>query len=469
MVLSALSNRVGGAAGAVTGLFADPVVRLGVTGLSRAGKTVFITSLIANLFYSGRMSQLRSAATVQIQSTFLQPQPDDTVARFEYERNLDALLAAILSWPDGAKTISQLRWSFRLAPSGMLSALSLPRMLHLDIVDYLGEWLLDIGLLDLSYEQWAAAALASAEKRREARAFYALLSGVDGSAPFDDVTASGLAVAYAGYLQQARRAGFSNLTPSRFLLLGELAGSPVLTFAPLLIGEAGKGSFQAEMKRRFEAYKSKIVKPFFRDHFAKLDRQIVLVDLLKSLADGPDAVADMERAMGAVLVAFRPGRRGFLKEVLRRKRIDRILFAASKADHLHHLHHLHHPALTAMVEALTQSARDKARFRGALTAAMSIAAMRSTAEMELSSDGRALPGEKGLEKFGGKTVGFYPGEFPNSSASVLYQARSDSLDWDSGLFADQNSAPSQLSLAPGVGPPHIRLDKAVEFLIGDLL
>ena len=461
MVLSALSDRVGGAAGAVTGLFADPVVRLGVTGLSRAGKTVFITSLVANLFHSGRMSQLRSAATVQIQSTFLQPQPDDTVARFEYERNLDALLAAILSWSDGAKTISQLRWSFRLAPSGMLSALSLPRMLHLDIVDYLGEW-----LLDLSYEQWAAAALASAEKRREARAFYALLSGVDGSAPFDDVTASGLAVAYAGYLQQARRAGFSNLTPSRFLLLGELAGSPVLTFAPLLIGEAGKGSFQAEMKRRFEAYKSKIVKPFFRDHFAKLDRQIVLVDLLKSLADGPDAVADMERAMGAVLVAFRPGRRGFLKEVLRRKRIDRILFAASKADHLHHLHH---PALTAMVEALTQSARDKARFRGALTAAMSIASLRSTAEMDLSSDGRALPGVKGLEKFGGKTVGFYPGEFPNSSASVLYQARSDSLDWDSGLFADQNSAPSQLSLAPGVGPPHIRLDKAVEFLIGDLL
>ena len=461
MVLSALSNRVGGAAGAATGLFADPVVRLGVTGLSRAGKTVFITSLVANLFHSGRMSQLRSAATVQIQSTFLQPQPDDTVARFEYERSLDALLAAILIWPDGTKTISLLRLSFRLVPSDMLSALSRPRMLHLDIVDYPGEW-----LLDLSYEQWAAAALASAEKRREARAFYALLSGVDGSAPFDDVTASGLAVAYAGYLQQARWAGFSNLTPSQFLLLGELAGSPVLTFAPLLIGEAGKGSFQAEMKRRFEAYKSKIVKPFFRDHFAKLDRQIVLVDLLKSLADGPDAVADMERAMGAVLVAFRPGRRGFLKEVLRRKRIDRILFAASKADHLHHLHN---PALTAMVEALTQSARDKARFRGALTAAMSIASLRSTAEMDLSSDGRALPGEKGLEKFGGKTVGFYPGEFPNSSASVLYQARSDSLDWDSGLFADQNSAPSQLSLAPGVGPPHIRLDKAVEFLIGDLL
>ena len=122
---------------------------------------------------------------------------------------------------------------------------------------------------------------------------------------------------------------------------------------------------------------------FSRDHFAKLNRQIVLVDLLKSLADGPDAVADMERAMGAVLVAFRPGRRGFLKEVLRRKRIDRILFAASKTDHLHHLQH---PALTTMVEALTQSVLDKARFRGALTAAMSIASLRSTACLLYTSD-----------------------------------------------------------------------------------
>ena len=152
MILSAISDRVGGAAGAVSGLFAGPVVRLGVTGLSRAGKTVFITSLVANLLHRGRMPQLRSAGTSQIQATFQQPQPDDTVARFEYERNLDALLAAIPSWPAGTKTISQLRLSFRLAPSGTTSALSRSRMLHLDIAEHLGEWLLDLGLLDLTYE-----------------------------------------------------------------------------------------------------------------------------------------------------------------------------------------------------------------------------------------------------------------------------------------------------------------------------
>ena len=44
----------------------DPVIRLGVTGLSRAGKTVFITSLVANLLDRGRMPQLRAAAEGRI-------------------------------------------------------------------------------------------------------------------------------------------------------------------------------------------------------------------------------------------------------------------------------------------------------------------------------------------------------------------------------------------------------------------
>ena len=47
---------------AVAAPFSDPVLRLGVTGLSRAGKTVFITSLVANLLHRGRMPQLRAEA-----------------------------------------------------------------------------------------------------------------------------------------------------------------------------------------------------------------------------------------------------------------------------------------------------------------------------------------------------------------------------------------------------------------------
>ena len=62
MVFSALGNGISRQIDGVTGMFRDPVIRLGVTGLSRAGKTVFITGLVANLLQRGRMTQLRAEA-----------------------------------------------------------------------------------------------------------------------------------------------------------------------------------------------------------------------------------------------------------------------------------------------------------------------------------------------------------------------------------------------------------------------
>ncbi len=69
----------------------EPVIRLGVTGLSRAGKTVFITSLVANLMDRGRMPGFLPAAEGRILTAFLQPQPDDTVPRFDFETHLGAM------------------------------------------------------------------------------------------------------------------------------------------------------------------------------------------------------------------------------------------------------------------------------------------------------------------------------------------------------------------------------------------
>ena len=98
-VTDRLGNAAGSAVGAVSGRFSDRVIRLGVTGLSRAGKTVFITSLVANLLNRERMPQLLAASEGRIQASFLQPQPDDTLARFDYEANLDSLLRPAPQWP----------------------------------------------------------------------------------------------------------------------------------------------------------------------------------------------------------------------------------------------------------------------------------------------------------------------------------------------------------------------------------
>ena len=372
----------------VTGLF-EPTVRLGVTGLARAGKTVFITSLVANLLDRGRMPQLRAAAEGRIRSAYLQPQPDDTVPRFDYEASLAALTGPDPHWPEPTRAVSQLRLSMRVRPNGLLGGVSGLRTVHLDIVDYPGEWLLDLGLMERSYDDWSAEVLARIANRPTAEPFLAAARETLRGAPFEEATAQALARTYTEALRAFRAAGYSDCTPGRFLMPGEMEGSPALTFAPLPPGDGRdpRGSIGREMARRFEAYKARVVRPFFRDHFARIDRQVVLVDALGAIHHGPPAVEDLRRAMADLLGAFRPGRSAWLTSLLAGRRVERILFAASKADHIHHAQH---PRLTAIMEALVEGARRRADFAGARTAAMAIAALRATTEQTVEHGNRAL-------------------------------------------------------------------------------
>jgi len=130
-----------------------------------------------------------------------------------------------------------------------------------------------------------------------------------------------------------------------------------------------------------------VVKPFFRDHFARIDRQVVLVDALGAIHNGPRAVEDLRGAMTDILSAFRPGTNAFLNRLLLGKRVERILFAASKADHLHHTQH---GELTAIMDALTRDARDRASFAGAQTASMALTSLRATTEETIDHEGTAL-------------------------------------------------------------------------------
>ncbi|WP_420395870.1 YcjX family protein [Nioella sp.] len=469
MVIGAISDTLGrgveNVGSAISETFFEPVIRLGVTGLSRAGKTVFITSLVANLLDRGRMPGLQAAGSGRIQAAFLQPQPDDTVPRFDFETHLAALTGRNPHWPESTRAVSELRLSLRVQPSGLLSGLSGPRTVHIDIVDYPGEWLLDLSLLDQSYDQWSADTLSRAETRDAAKGFLELATGTDGTAKLEETTAQGLARSFTAYLNEAREAGFSDCTPGRFLLPGELEGSPVLTFAPLPPGEAPRGSLRREMARRFEAYKAQVVKPFFRNHFARIDRQVVLVDALGAIHSGPQAVEDLRRAMAGILGAFRPGRNSFLSAIMG-KRVEKILFAATKADHLHHKQH---PRLTAIMEALLRDARDRADFAGAKTQAMAIAALRATVEETRAHGGNQLDLVRGTLLDTGKQAAFHPGELPEDPGHLLAPARKGETAWLDADYSVMRFAPAELTLKPGEGPPHIRLDRAAEFLLGDKL
>lgn len=450
----------------VTGVFSDPVIRLGVTGLSGAGKTVFITSLVANLLERARMSGLRAEAEGRILAAYLQPQPDDTVPRFDFETHLAALTGPDPRWPESTRAVSELRLSLRLRGSGLVAGLRGPRTVHLDIVDYPGEWLLDLGLMGRDYDEWSAEVLKRMRERPQAADYLAAVEALDPGAPLDEPLAISLAAKFTQYLQQARKAGYSDLTPGRFLLPGDLAGSPVLTFAPLPGAVGGpRGSLAREFARRFAAYQSRVVRPFFRDHFARLDRQIVLVDVLGAIHAGPRAVEDLRRTMADIMAAFRPGRVGWLTGLLGMRRIDRILFAATKADHLHHSQHA---ALTRIIAALMREAKDRADFAGAQTAAMAIASVRATVEEVLRHDGQDLALVRGRTE-DGREAAFHPGDLPDNPAAILSAARSGQARWLDGDYGMMRFLPIPPGAGAAGGLPHVRLDRAAEFLIGDRL
>lgn len=447
----------------------EPVIRVGVTGLSRAGKTVFITSLVANLLDRGRMPQLLASGEGRIVSAFLQPQPDDTVPRFAYETHLEALSGKAPHWPRSTRSVSQLRLSLKVRPKGFFTGLTGLKTVHIDIVDYPGEWLLDLPLLKQSYAEWSAGALRQARsiaRAPHAKGWLAQLEGCDSIAPLDEPVAQALAEGFKGYLGNSREGGFSACAPGRFLLPGDLEGSPALTFCPLERPDKVRSkTLYAEFERRYEAYKRKVIKPFFRDHFAKIDRQIVLVDALGAIHAGPQAVEDLRGAMGDILTAFRPGKNTWLSKILG-KRVEKILFVATKADHLHHTQHAR---LTAILQAMLRDAKDRADFKGAKTEAMSIASLRATVEVTVNHEGVPLDCVQGVLLDTGKVAAMHAGDLPIDPAHMLTPASRGDADWLDGDFDIMRFAPPVLTRKPGDGLPHIRLDKAAQFLIGDRL
>ncbi|WP_127524166.1 YcjX family protein [Mesorhizobium sp. Z1-4] len=484
--LTSLTDEARIALDTVTGRAANlfsPSLRLGVSGLSRAGKTVFISALVHNLMHGGRLPLFEAQKSGRIAKAYLQHQPDDAVPRFQYEDHIAALVQERV-WPASTRAISELRLTIEYESASAWNRMFSAGRLSLDIVDYPGEWLLDLPLLGKSFDQFSREAFELAELpvRSELSAKWREHTrSVDPDAPADETLARRLFETFADYLRACKQdeRALSTLPPGRFLMPGDLEGSPALTFAPLpSSGQPAKpGSLRAVMARRYESYKTHVVKPFFREHITRLDRQIVLVDAMQAINAGTAAVADLERALTEILECFRPGRGNPFIDLFSR-RIDRILVAATKADHIHHTEH---DKLEAIVRRLAERAIARAGFSGADVEAVAMAAVRATREGTVKNGRETLPviigtpmdGETiGDETFDGKTeTAVFPGDLPDKP-SQLFKAN--------GVHGDQHETelrfvrfkpPKVEESAEGLklSLPHIRLDRALQFLLGDRL
>src|SRR5213078_3845197 len=211
-------------------------------------------------------------------------------------------------WPNSTVDISELRLVVDYQRQN-----GADRSLTLDIVDYPGEWLLDLPLLNKSFEHWSAESLALSReplRAKLAKPWHDDLATLSSEGRADEQAALTSAKLFTDYLRACRdeRFAMSLLPPGRFLMPGNLAHSPALTFAPLDVpvdGTAPEGSLWAMMVRRYEAYKDVVIRPFSRNHIARVDRQMELVDELAAFNAGAKALNDPEAENEGILDCFR--------------------------------------------------------------------------------------------------------------------------------------------------------------------
>lgn len=451
----------------------DNQLRLAVTGLSRSGKTAFITSLINQLLHiqqgeNPHLPLFRAAQNGSILGVQRIPQENLSVPRFDYEANLNDLQQKPPRWCESTKGVSETRLAIRWQRQhGLLRHLKERATLYLDIVDYPGEWLLDLPLLELDFPQWIAQqqAITQGVRAELAKAWLAKAAAIDYSAHANEDVLADVANSYTAYLQACKAQGMQFIQPGRFVLPGELAGAPTLQFFPLvhlskaqltqLANHAKSNSYFGLLQKRYEHYRRKIVKKFYEDYFVTFDAQVILADCLTPLNHGHQAFLEMQTGLNQLFSNFHYGKRNLLNRLFA-PQIDKLLFVASKADHITSDQL---PNLVSLMRQLVQQGGRHAQFAGVSVEYGAIAAIRATKQVNVQHQGRSSKAIQGTRLSDGQLLTVYPGSVPAKLPDPEF--------WQQAPFEFDSFAPQPLIQGDPI--PHLRMDAVLQFLLGEKL
>jgi predicted YcjX-like family ATPase len=418
----------------------ETTLRVGVTGLSRAGKTAFITSVAANLM-------ARPAPRFA-----LAPLGAGDVPRFDQAGHLAALAADPPRWPERTGAVSLLALTATIDQSPLPA-----RRVRLEFLDYPGEWLLDLPLLRLSFSAWSEGVL----KRLEApdiapitREFLAFVRGLPARASAEEALAAAGTRIYRGMLQQLRDAGMAFLQPGRHLMPAPGPQPPWVEFFPM----TGSGAFAGLLAKRYDAYVDAVRRDLASPLFAEVDRLVVLADVLSALHAGPAAFADTAAALSAAAAALRwrfSWTEAFAALTAFRlppRVIERVAFVATKADHVADRQRGN---LAALMKNLTHVAG------GPTTGYFAAASVRCTEDFVWTLEGRPVSAVRGRVLGQSVLTRSYPGEVPDQPPDAAF--------WAHPFLALPQFEPMRLRDNGRDGIPNISMDAVLQFLLGDVL
>ncbi|MCZ5652700.1 YcjX family protein [Escherichia coli] len=243
--------------------------------------------------------------------------------------------------------------------------------LYLEIVDYPGEWLLDLPMLAQDYLSWSRqmTGLLNGQRGEWSVKWRMMCEGLDPLAPADENRLADIAAAWTDYLHHCKQQGCTLFS------LGALSCREIWQVRPRCnssmqsdvdalgeskLAQADKHTNAGMLRERFNYYCEKVVKGFYKNHFLRFDRQIVLVDCLQPLNSGPQAFNDMRLALTQLMQSFHYGQRTLFRRLFSPV-IDKLLFAATKADHVTIDQHAN---MVSLLQQLIQDAWQNAAFEG---------------------------------------------------------------------------------------------------------
>lgn len=426
--------------------FPNKSLKVAITGLSRSGKTIFITSLINQLLNDSNLKRkLNKNYRVSIIA-------NEKLEQFKYNEFLANLSQKEPIWPTSTSDISAITLRFEVEQK-----LFKNKIIDIEIVDYPGEWIVDIDLLNKSYEKWSEEVfkVINTEPRKSlAKEFLEALENIDLTKKIDKNIEEDLVKKYTNFLYRCNENKLSLIQPGRFIMPAYLKDSEILSFCPLpQVNTLNQDSYYLKFKSRYENYVEKYVKDFHSNYFSKFDRQIVLVDVLKALKSGHESFEDMVETLKIIMSIYSYGKLNFFTKFFKTK-IDKVTFCATKADHVANNQHNNYKSL---LEMIIKEAKGEIDIKGVKTTSTIISSIKSTQNLIKIHDGRRLSCLKGKIVGEDKEVIIYPGEVPE------YFPTKD--DWDTDYFDFPDFAP--IPFLENRAVDNIRMEEVIFELIED--
>ena len=181
----------------------------------------------------------------------------------------------------------------------------------------------------------------------------------------------------------------------------------------------GSGGLHSLLARRYSEYVAAVERDLSEPLFGKLDRLVVLVDLLSALHAGAAAFADTRAALAEAAGALR-WRRSLLEMAMAigtlqglPSIVSRVVFAATKSDHVGERQRENLASLLRRVVEPVSPVR---------SAYLAVAAVRCTRDIVWTLDDHPVSAVEGRRVGETRPVRSFPGEVPNTPPDEAFWA-----------------------------------------------